>query len=117
MPCADMLLCVIQAFIVQKETHSFNAYQTSSDLISQCFLLAWCSHPVLTHKTSAGLKSNTKQGRVAEVARGHGGPPPKSLDSDENFKPGHTLFCRELRFVAIYALFGDLWAKKSAFFA
>ena len=39
------------------------------------------------------------------------GAPPKSLDSDKNFKPEHTLFCRELRFVAIYALFfGDLWA-------
>ena len=49
--------------------------------------------------------------RVAEVAREHGWHPPKSLDSDENFKPEHTLFCRELRFVAIYALFfGDLWA-------
>ena len=54
-------------------------------------------------------------GRVAEVARGHGGPPPKSLDSDENFKPEHTLFCRELRFVVIYAIFGDLWAKKCLF--
>ena len=30
--------------------------------------------------------------RVAEVAWGHGGPPLKSLDSDENFKPEHTLF-------------------------
>ena len=49
--------------------------------------------------------------RVAEVAQGHGGPPPKSLDSDENFKPEHMLFCRELIFVAIYALFGDVWAK------
>ena len=49
--------------------------------------------------------------RVAEVAREHGWHLPKSLDSDENFKPEHTLFCRELRFVAIYALFfGDLWA-------
>ena len=49
--------------------------------------------------------------RVAEVAREHGWHPPKSLDSDENFKPEHTLFCRKLRFVAIYALFfGDLWA-------
>ena len=49
--------------------------------------------------------------RVAEVAREHGWHPPKSLDSDENFKPEHTLFFRELRFVAIYALFfGDLWA-------
>ena len=29
--------------------------------------------------------------RVAEVVRGHGGPLPKSLDSNENFKPEHTL--------------------------
>ena len=53
--------------------------------------------------------------RVAEVAQEHGWHPPKSLDLDENFKPKHTLFCRELRFVAIYALFGDLWAKKCLF--
>ena len=53
--------------------------------------------------------------RVAEVARAHGGRPPKSLDSDENFKPEHTLLCRESRFVAIYALFRDLWAKKVPF--
>ena len=53
--------------------------------------------------------------RVAEVAREHGWHPPKSLDSDENFKPEHTLFCRKLRFVAIYALFGDLWVKKVPF--
>ena len=52
--------------------------------------------------------------RVAEVAREHGWQLPKSLDSDKNFKPEYTLFCRELRFVAIYALFGDLW-EKSAF--
>ena len=49
-------------------------------------------------------------GRSCAGARG---PPPKSLDSDENSKPKHTLFCRKLRFVAIYALFGDLWAKKA----
>ena len=54
-------------------------------------------------------------GRVAEVTREHGWHPPKSLDSDENFKPEYTLFCRELRFVAIYALFGDLWEKKCLF--
>ena len=53
--------------------------------------------------------------RVAEVAREHGWPPPKSLDSDENFKPEHMLFCRDLRFVGIYALFGDLWAKNVPF--
>ena len=54
-------------------------------------------------------------GKVAEVVQGHRGPPPKSLDSDENFKPDYALFCRELRFVAIYALFEDLWAKKCLF--
>ena len=48
------------------------------------------------------------QCRVAEVLRGHGGSPPKSLDSDEIFKPEHTLFCHESRFVANYTLFGDL---------
>ena len=53
---------------------------------------------------------------MAEVAREHRWHPPKSLDSDENFKPEHTLLCREFRFVAIYALFfGDLWAKKVPF--
>ena len=36
--------------------------------------------------------------RVAEVAREHGWHPLKSLDSDENFKPQHTLFCCKLRF-------------------
>ena len=55
------------------------------------------------------------QSRVAEVTGEDGWHPPKSLDSDENFKPQHTLFCRKLRFVAIYALFGDLWAKKVPF--
>ena len=54
-------------------------------------------------------------GRVAKVAREHGWQPPKSLDSDENFKPEHSLFCRKLRFVAIYALFGDLWANRVPF--
>ena len=53
--------------------------------------------------------------RVAEVVQGHGGPLPKSLDSDENFKPEHTLFCRKFRFVAMYALFLDLLAKKVPF--
>ena len=39
------------------------------------------------------------QDRVAEVAREHGWHPPKSLDSDENFKPEHARIniCRELR--------------------
>ena len=52
---------------------------------------------------------------LAEVAQEHRWHPPKSLDSDENFKPEHALFCHKLRFVAIYALFEDLWAKKVPF--
>ena len=44
-----------------------------------------------------------------------GGPRQKGLDSDKNFKPEHALFCRELRLVAIYVLFEDLWAKKCLF--
>ena len=64
------------------------------------------------------------RGRVAEVVQGHGGPPPKGLDSNENFKSEHTFFCRELRFVAIYTLFGDprpkkvpVWVKNSVSWA
>ena len=53
--------------------------------------------------------------RVAEVVQGHGGPPPKSLDSDKKFKLEYMLFGRKLRFVAIYAPFGDPWAKKCLF--
>ena len=42
--------------------------------------------------------------------------PAKKFGQGKNFKPEHTLFCHELRFVAIYALFfGDLWAKKVPF--
>ena len=51
-------------------------------------------------------------GRVAEVVRGHGWPPPKSLASDE---PKICYFVATLRFVAIYALFGNLWTKKCSF--
>ena len=56
--------------------------------------------------------------RVAEVAREHGWHPPKNSDSDENFQPEHTLFCRELRFVAILEIFGQnkcLFGSKTAF--
>ena len=62
------------------------------------------------------MKYSCVHSRVAEVAREHGWHLPKSLDSDENFKPEHTLFCRELRFVAIYALFLEIfWHKKCLF--
>ena len=71
---------------------------------------------MINTRTSDQISSNflftTKdRTRVAEVVRGHGGPPSKGLELDENFKPEHMLFCRKLIFVAISALFGDLWAK------
>ena len=61
------------------------------------------------HPNTTSLHQGGRSCTWARVA------PAESLDSDENFKPEHTLFCREFRFVAISALFGDLWAKKSAF--
>ena len=73
--------------------------------VDACVSLSWMGCPVQIYC----------KGRVAEVVRGHGGPLPKSLDSDENFKPEYVLFCRKLRFVVIYALFGDLWEKKCLF--
>ena len=38
--------------------------------------------------------------------------PAEKFGLGQNFTPEHMLFCRELKFVAIYVLFGDLWAKK-----
>ena len=76
--------------------------------------LVGCDH-ALDHLYT-GIYASRLISRVAEVAREHGWHPPKSLDSDEKFKPEHTLFCRELRFFAIYALFfGDLLAYKVTF--
>ena len=34
----------------------------------------------------------------------------------ENFKPEHTLFCRKLRFVAIYTLFFEIFGQKKCLF-
>ena len=64
---------------------------------------------------ASALAPTAKLPRVAEVVRGHRGPPPESLDWDENFKPEHTLFCRGSRFVVINALFGDRCANKVPF--
>ena len=44
--------------------------------------------------------------------RWHKGPSPKSLDWEENFKPNIHYFVTILKFVAIYAPFWNLWAKK-----
>ena len=41
------------------------------------------------------------------------GPSPKSLDSDENFKPQHTLFCRDIKICRnLRIFFYNLWTKK-----
>ena len=48
---------------------------------------------------------------MAKVVQSYKGPSPKSLDSDENFKPNIRLFVAILRFVAIFSLFGNHWAK------
>ena len=53
--------------------------------------------------------------RVAEVAREHGWHPPKSLDLDENFKPEHTLFCRELSFLRL-THFLEIFRQKKCLF-
>ena len=48
----------------------------------------------------------------------HEGPSSKSLDSDENFKPKHTLFCRELKFTHFLEIFGQrkcLFGSKTVF--
>ena len=37
--------------------------------------------------------------------------PAEKFGLRQKFKPKHALFCRELRYVAIYALFGRLSAK------
>ena len=51
--------------------------------------------------------------RVAEVVRRCEGPAPKSLESDENFRPQHTLFCRDIdgwdlsQFTHLWEIFGQ----------
>ena len=42
-----------------------------------------------------GIKAFAEQD--SRSCAGHGGALPKSLDSDENFKPEHTLFCRDIK--------------------
>ena len=45
--------------------------------------------------------------RVAESARSGGGASSIAKDLIDSEDPKHTLFCREIAFVAIYAFFGD----------
>ena len=56
--------------------------------------------------SKSGLDQGGRSCTGARVA------PAEKFGLGRNFKPKHTLFCRELRFVAIYSLFfGD--SKKS----
>ena len=58
------------------------------------FCLVWSD--LFSSIKSAKFSIFTVYARVAEVVQGHGGPPPKSLDWDENFKPEHTKFFRAI---------------------
>ena len=97
-------------------THTHNKYSIIRVVSSAIYL----KYEVLTIY-SIYITIRVVSSRVAEVAREHGWHPPKSLDWDKNFKPEHTLFCRELRLVAIYALFGHnfrfLWSIFVVLFA
>ena len=62
-----------------------------------------------------GLERLEVNVRVAEVVRGHGGPLPKSLDSDKNFKPEHTLFCRNIKICRDLRTFWKSLDKKVPF--
>ena len=103
--------CPHRAGAIALAAPTLDIYNTRGNCNASSYLLTMS--PTRTHIQSKDKKYF--QTRVAEVARGHRGPPPKSLDSDANFKPKHMLFCRELRFVAIHAHFEDLWAKKVPF--
>ena len=64
-------------------------------------------HPSYHQPTNKGQQHQQKNKGLQIVP-----PPTNRQGPDENFQPEHTLFCCKLRSVAIYALFGDLWAKK-----
>ena len=53
-------------------------------------------------------KSHLDDHRVAEVAQKREGPSPKSLNSDENFKPWHMLFCCDCD-IKIYRDLHAIW--------
>ena len=75
----------------------------------------WRRYKWLYYESIGFTKSRDGIVQGGRSCAGARGSPAKSLDLDENFKLEQTLFCRELRFVAIYALFGVLWAKKVSF--
>ena len=52
---------------------------------------------------------------VAEVAQRHEGLSPKCFDSAENFKPLHTIFCREIKICRDLRNFWKTLGKKGTF--
>ena len=77
---------------------------------------------MLVNKKKMPMKLNQWVNKAKKVGHQGGrscagaqGPPAEKFGLRQNFEPKYTLFCRELRFVAIYTLFGDLWAKKVPF--
>ena len=55
------------------------------------------------------IKHDLQELRVAEVVRRHKGPLPKSLNLDKNFKPKHTLFCRNINICRDLRTFWRTW--------
>ena len=79
-------------------------------------------HHVILHISYERVKHNKRGGSDGRHTCIQGGrscaearSSPKSLDPDENFNPKHTLICPILKFVAIYAYFGNLWTAKVFF--
>ena len=53
------------------------------------------------------ITSNSVMNRAAKSVGIWGLDPTIAKDLNDSEDPKHTLFCREIAFVAIYALFGD----------
>ena len=79
------------------------------------FLFEW-GNIVFVRKKAYSIKDFAVF-KVAEVVRRHGGPSPKSFDSDKNLSTNIRYFVRILRFAVIYALFVRLGGKKVFFLA
>ena len=99
---SSTLLCALQGgFFYSEFNLSFISLIVNFELSiarAKTDVVIFNQHFVLCLLVSGCISAEVVQSRrVAEVVWGHRRPPPKSLDSDKNFKPEHTLFCRNLR--------------------
>ena len=93
-----------------KESISMKKRSKFSHLLT--VMAEWADPP---HKISVFFTTPLRKPQGGRSCAGARGATAQKF-GHENSKPEHTLFCRKLRFAAIYVLFfGDLWAKKSAF--